>query len=294
MKKNVILISFAFVFISTQLNCWKSFTIKNNTKNPIIIDNQKIATGESKSIFNKNKLSRNKTVPQKGIAIDNNQVKVSETNATNPERTYLKSSIIIINKNAKQRIINASDIFNEKLPEGFTFKKYATGLIHGKHAIGAIKQKFKKFKPKEMITPTLTTIKNLIKKTKRPLIYIENDTYFPTSLISTDKQGSQEIKPIRIDKKNKKLKKIDKFRMSPILYENFKLKKDMVGLTRFRFVSKDNIISLNVKTPNTTYKFEIKILPDCKEGSVLKISSLFPTEGFEIISHKKINIKLLK
>jgi hypothetical protein len=280
MKKFILLGLISLIY--TQLNCWKSFIINNDLQNTIKINDKKTSSGQSKTIFNKNKLSNNQTIPNSVIAVSNDQIDIAETKPTDIKRTFLIRPVIIINKNAEQRIIKASDIFNQKLPKDFSFKEYATGLKIPK-----------KEDTKDLgISPMAPNISvDPIETRKNPLIYIENDTNFPTSLISVNKQKTLEIKPIRKSKKNNQLKQGEKFTINSVLYQNYKPEDGMTGLTRYKFVDENNILSINVRTPNETHKFELKILPECKNGTILKISGLIHN-GFEIVSHEKTNIKL--
>lgn len=108
---------FCTLFISN-LKSWGIFTLKNDTKNKIVVyaNNKKfvIFPGELKQF--------------KRIDYKKYEFKIAETKATT-KRSYLIAPTIIIKKDARGRYLKASNIFtNKKLPRGYSYKEYATGL----------------------------------------------------------------------------------------------------------------------------------------------------------------------
>ncbi|MFH1461344.1 MAG: hypothetical protein ABIF12_00130 [bacterium] len=274
MKKifNFILLT---IFIS-QLNAWTHFTIKNDTNNTVEFSTnttkKDLKINNTYNIINYNhaqnpiiKELKNKII----IGIDENWFKIGEkTPAT--DRTFTIAPKIEM-RPGSQSTLKVSEIFkNNSLPEGFEYTTYQTGLI--------------------LPEPEIAT-QPIIGVSFTPKFYIENDTPYPVTLFSCDSEDKIEIKPITKDKENKIISG-DKFTVNPILYKNYKLKKGMVGLTKYRTVDENNMFLLNIRSENETHKLNIQVLGNCKPESTLKISRLIPTEGFKIESYKKINVKL--
>lgn len=270
MKKifNFILLT---IFIS-QLNAWTYFTITNDTNSPVEFSTQykkeNISAKKNYTIVNFNnaqnpmiKELKNKII----IGIDENWFKIGEKTPAN-DRTFTIAPKIEISPGS-QSTLKVSDIFkNNPLPEGFKYTTYQTGLILPEAEIAT----------QPIIGASFT-----------PKFYIENDTIYPVTLFACDSNDKIEIKPITKDKESG-----DKFTVNPNLYQNYKPKTGMIGLTKYRIVDENNMFLLNIRSENETHKLNIQVLENCKSENTLKISRLIPTEGFKIESYKKINVKL--
>ena len=287
MKKMLALI--VCVFSIASLHAWDDFLIKNDTSNTITFEYQDIqgtyktqSVEAGKTLYVKNPNGTLKMSMQGNYNIlvkeGETEFKIAETVAPQ-DRTFTVASVVIIDKGADYKILNASELFSHAtLPNGYKYKEYATGLLlHDENKIT---------ETPIGISPVAEARKELIKnlitgKTVNPIKFnIENDTNFVVKVVSADGLDKKLISTIDQNTQNK-ISNI--FTVNPISYKNYKLPAGSVGMPRFKYVDEDNCLKLEIEINKNIYNFTVVINPEIQENSIFKISNII---GFTAISDK--------
>lgn len=240
-----------FFSILSGLNAWSHFSVKNDTKKTIEIISSKgttkIRPRKRINIVNYS-YSKNPHMDFKDKIVskkNENEFKISEIVSTDPKRTFLIAPIVVVGKEAHSVMLKASAIFtNTKLPNGYNYKTYSTGA----------------------------KIKTKKSKMATPKFFIENDTQYKVNILSTDNKKRFEVKVPTITEQNLYI-------VNSVMYQNFKPKDGMLFATRYKLVNNKNIMRIEVIMNGKKQLFNIKINPELKEDTILKISNLI---GFKI------------